>query len=73
MPQKLKEQEDRITQALEALDNGSIKSISEAAWVHKVPRSTLSHRRLDCPDHHDAIVAQQKCTEEEEDAILNWI
>jgi hypothetical protein len=65
--------EGRITLAVHAIQQGSVKSIRAASVAYDVPWSTLSRRVKGCPARRDTRPASSKLTKTEESTLVEWI
>ena len=65
--------EKDVTNALNALVNGEIKSIRKAADVFQISKSTLSRRLQKTKSRIESHVSQQLLTPIEETTLENWI
>ena len=65
--------EEDVTNALNALVNGEIKSIRKAADVFQISKSTLSRRLQKTKSRIESHVSQQLLTPIEETTLENWI
>jgi len=65
--------ETQIILALEALQNNEDLSVSAAAKIYNVNRSTLRHRRAGRPARRDIPPNSKKLTQSEEEAIVQYI
>jgi len=77
MPQPTQAQysnkEDRILQAIQAIKNGHLKSIRQAAESFDVTRRTLSNRMNGMTSRRDSTPNSQKLTSYEEAALVQYI
>jgi hypothetical protein len=67
------EQEGRLLLAIQAFKNREISSITSAARVYKVPRSTLRDRLYGVQNRAISRVKSHKLTEIEEESLKKWI
>jgi hypothetical protein len=65
--------EEDVTNTLNALVNGEIKSIRRAALVYQIPFSTLQYRLQNQKTKLESHVSQQLLTLIEESTLENWI
>ena len=67
------EKEDRVRRTIKGYEDGSFKSIGDAATAFSVPPSTLAHRIIGRRTRREAHEADQLFTPAEERAIGKWI
>jgi transposase-like protein len=67
------DREERIANAIEALESGKFSKVREAAREYEVHRSTLTRRRNGATTHHHAHVDQQTFNKGEEAALIAYI
>jgi hypothetical protein len=65
--------EEDVTNALNALVNGKIKSVRKAALVFQIPYTTLQNRHRNQTSSIKGHVSQQRLTPIEESTLENWI
>jgi hypothetical protein len=65
--------EGRITLAIQAIQQGSVKSTRAASIVYDVPYSTLYRRVNGCPARRDTRPATCKLTQTEESTLVEWV
>jgi hypothetical protein len=65
--------EGRITLAVQAIQQGSVKSTRAASIAYDVPYSTLYRRVKRCPARRDTRPASSKLTKTEESTLVDWI
>lgn len=65
--------EAQLILTLAALQNDSNLSVSAAAKIYNVDRSTLRHRRAGGPARCETVPNSRKLTESEEEAIVQYI
>jgi hypothetical protein len=65
--------EGRITLAVHAIQQGSVKSINAASIAYDVPYSTLYRRVNGCPARRDTRPASCKLTQTEESTLVEWV
>jgi hypothetical protein len=65
--------EGRITLAVQAIQQGSVKSTRAASIAYDVPYSTLYRRVKGCPARRDTRPASSKLTKTEESTLIEWI
>jgi hypothetical protein len=63
----------RITLAMQAIQQGSVKSINAASVTYDVTYSTLYLRVKGCPARRDTRPASCKLTQTEETTLVEWI
>jgi hypothetical protein len=69
----LAEQEGRILLAISALEKKEISTISKAAQIFNVPRSTLRDRLKGSKYRNEARANGHKMTQNEEESLIRWI
>jgi hypothetical protein len=65
--------EGRITLAVQAIQQGSVKSIRAASVAYDVPYSTLYRRVKGCSARRDSRPASCKLSQTEESTLVEWI
>ena len=65
--------EEDVTNALNALVNGKIKSVRKAALVFQIPYTTLQNRHRNKKSSIKGHVSQQRLNPIEESTLENWI
>ena len=65
--------EDRIAQAIQALETGKCFSLNEAATAFDIPKSTLGHRMNGRQSQQKAHESDQILSPAAEKAIVRWI
>ena len=67
------QREDRIAQAIQALETGKCLSLSEAATAFDIPKPTLGHRMNGRQSRQKAHEGDQILSPAAEKAIVRWI
>ncbi|KFZ23566.1 hypothetical protein V502_01953, partial [Pseudogymnoascus sp. VKM F-4520 (FW-2644)] len=65
--------EDRILQAIQAIKNGHLKSIRQAAESYDIPRATIQRRIHGMTSRRDCTPNSRKLTPYEESALVQYI
>jgi hypothetical protein len=65
--------EGRITLAIQAIQQGSVKSTRAASIAYDVPYFTLYRRVNGCPARRDTRPATCKLTQTEESTLVEWV
>ena len=73
IPTQSSQIEGRIALAMQALQQGSIKSIRAASVIYDVTYSTLQRRVNGCPTRRDSRPVSCKLTQTEEITLVDWI
>ena len=67
------EREDAVTNAINAIRDGQVRSVRAAACAYGIPRTTLQDRLHGATDHSMASETTQKLTSEQEKCLVEWI
>jgi hypothetical protein len=65
--------EGRIALAIQAIQQGSVKSIGAASVAYDIPWSTLNRRVKGCTARRDTRPASSKLTQTEELTLVEWV
>ncbi len=69
----MSDQEQRVQQALNDLEDGKYRSTRQAALANRVPKSIVAYRRRNRPLIVNKERKSQRFTNEEERALIQWI
>ena len=66
-------QETRIQLAIQAIQQGQVRSGCSAAKIYNIPKRTLQRRMANIPSRNEARVNSMNLTKEEEDVLVKYI